>query len=101
MFTVLPPQVLTVNVSLTATLTSASAAATCVPSIENYVGAYLNSLPIGKVASITRVAQNAYRAGHGVENITEVQLNGGASDVIPPSLSVIKAGQIVVSTNDG
>ena len=100
-FNVVPPLVLTVNVSLTAVLTSADVSTTYVPSIQNYVQTYLNSLPIGRSASITRVAQNAYLAGAGVENIIGVELNGLSSDVVPPPLTVIKAGQVVVTTNEG
>jgi uncharacterized phage protein gp47/JayE len=97
-FAVVPPQVLTVNVSLAAEFGSAGDTTTGVPAIQNYIATYLNSLPIGRMASITRVAQHAYRAGSGLQNIRGVQLNGGSADVVPPALTVIKAGQVVVST---
>jgi uncharacterized phage protein gp47/JayE len=100
-FAVIAPKVLTVNVSLAATLTSAAAAAQSVASIENYISAYLNSLPIGSSASVTRVAQNAYLAGSGIENIAGIRLNASPSDIVPPPLTVIKSGEIVVTTNDG
>ena len=100
-FAVIPPQVLTVNVSLTAALTSAAAASLVIPSIQNYVALYLNSLPIGKGASVTRVAQNAYLAGSGIDNITGIELNGSSADIAVPSGTVIKAGQVVVTINDG
>lgn len=100
-FTVMPPQVHTVNVSLTATLTSPLESAACVSRIVSAINLYLNSLPIGRGASVTRVAQNGYLAGSGVENISEIRLNGGSSDILPPSLAVIKAGQVVVTTNVG
>jgi uncharacterized phage protein gp47/JayE len=99
-FAILPPQVLTVNVSLTAALTS-SATTSIVPSIQNYITLYLNSLPIGASASLTRVAQNAYLAGAGIRNITGIQLNGLSSDVAAPPRTVVKCGQVVVITNDG
>jgi Baseplate J-like protein len=97
-FAVVPPQVLTVNVSLAAEFGSAGDTTIGVPAIQNYIATYLNSLPIGRMASITRVAQHAYRAGSGLQNIRGVQLNGGSADVVPPALTVIKAGQVVVST---
>jgi uncharacterized phage protein gp47/JayE len=100
-FAVLPPQVYTVNVSLTATLTSTETSTACVASIQNYVSSYLDSLPIGAGASVTRVAQNAYLAGSCVGNITAILLNGSSLDVVPATLSVIKAGQVSVVTNDG
>jgi uncharacterized phage protein gp47/JayE len=101
-FAVLPPQVLTVNVTLTAVLTSNSTAARSIPAIQNYVGIYLDTLPICRTASITRVAQNAYLAGPGIENIAGITLNGLTSDIVPPLRTVIKSGQITVMVaNDG
>ncbi len=97
-FAVVPPQILIVNVSLTAEFVSAADTTTGTLAIQNHIAAYLNSLPIGKMASITRVAQHAYRVGPGLQNILGVQLNGGSSDVVPPALTVIKAGQVVIST---
>jgi len=100
-FSVSAPQVLLVTVSLTALVTSAATNAAIVASIQTYISAYLNSLPIGRGASITRIAQNAYLAGAAVENITAVQLNGGMADIVPAPFTVIKAGQVVVTINDG
>jgi uncharacterized phage protein gp47/JayE len=100
-FAVIPPQVLTVNASLTAALTSTATASVIVAAIQNYVAIYLNSLPIGRGASVTRVAQNAYLAGSGIDNVTEIQLNCASLDIAVPSGTVIKAGQVVVTTNDG
>ena len=98
-FAVVAPQVLTVNVSLTAEFVSADDASTGILSIQNYIATYLNGLPIGRSASVTRVAQQAYRAGSGLQNITSIELNGGYADVVAPPLTVIKAGQVVVSTS--
>jgi hypothetical protein len=100
-FAVVAPQVLTVNVSLTAAFASTGDATLGIPNIQNYVATYLNSLPIGSTASITRVAQNAYLTGPSLINITSIELNGGAVDVVPAALTVIKAGQVVVTTNGG
>ena len=99
-FSVVAPQVLTVSVSLTVVLTSATTASLSIPSIQNYVAIYLNSLAIGKNASITRVAQNAYLGGLGIENVTGIQLNGSSSDIAVPPGTVIKAGRVIVMTND-
>ncbi len=96
-FAVVGPQVLTVSVSLTATFSSAASSATGIPGLENYVATYLNSLPIGGVASVTRVAQHAYRVGPDLMNITDVKLNGTSNDVAASPSTVIKAGQVEVS----
>jgi uncharacterized phage protein gp47/JayE len=100
-FTVLPPQVLTVGVSMAAALNSNANAAAVISSIQNYVAIYLDSLPIGTGASVTRVAQNAYLAGSGIVNITGVLLNGLSSDIAASPGTVIKAGSVAVTTNEG
>jgi len=47
------------------------------------------------------VAQNAYLAGSGIENITGILLNGSSADIAVPQGTVIKAGQVMVTTNEG
>jgi hypothetical protein len=96
-FAVVAPQVLTVNVALTAQFASPAGATLGIPSLQNHVATYLNSIAIGGAASVTRVAQHAYRAGPDLLNITGVQLNGTSADVIAAPSTVIKAGQVEVS----
>jgi uncharacterized phage protein gp47/JayE len=100
-FAVLPPLVLPVNVSLTATLKPGAVASQYVTAIQNQVAEYLNGLPIGRIASATRVAQSAYLAGQDVENVIGVLLNGLMADVLPPNRTVVKAGTVTVNVNDG
>ena len=99
-FSVVPPQVQTVGVSLVAEFAPNEDAASGATSIQNRVSTYLNSLGISKAASITRIAQSAYMAGANVENISSIQLDGGSVDIIPPPLTVIKAGQVQVIGHD-
>ncbi len=99
-FSVIPPIVLTVDVSLTAISASATVGSIG-PAIQNAVAAYLNRLPIEAAASVTRVAQAAYQAGAGVLNITAIMLNGAPSDIPAPFGTVVKAGQITVTANVG
>jgi uncharacterized phage protein gp47/JayE len=96
-FAVVAPQVLVLNVALTAEFASSSGATVGVAAIQNYIGAYLNTLPIGKAASITRAAQQAYRYGPDLLNIAGVAFNGSSTDVIPSARTVIKAGRVEVS----
>jgi uncharacterized phage protein gp47/JayE len=100
MFAVVAPQVLRVDVSMTVRFWSPDDANVGIPSIERYVTTYLEGLAIGKAASVTRVAQQAYLAGPLVENISLVLLNGDSSDVVPNSLAVVKAGQVVIAVDD-
>jgi hypothetical protein len=84
-------------VVLSATATSALV----LSGISNSIATYLDNLPIGIGASVTRVAQYGYLASTSIVNITNVQLNGLSSDITVPRGTVIKAGQVVVTANDG
>ncbi len=96
-FAVVAPRVLVVNVSLSASFESPLGTATGIATLTNYVATYLNSLPIGGPASITRVAQQAYRVGPDLFNISDIKFNGLPADVSTSPSSVIKAGRIEVS----
>ncbi|HEY0183254.1 MAG TPA: baseplate J/gp47 family protein [Rhodopila sp.] len=100
-FAAIAPQVLIVNVSLTAILGPNTPAAVCIPVIQNCIAVYLNSLPIGGGASVTRIAQSIYLAVPGLQNVVGIQLNGSSSDVVPTLRTVIKSGQVTVTANGG
>jgi Baseplate J-like protein len=100
-FTVVPPVVLKVTVSLTAYVRQTDVTDNLVPAIEAQITAYLNSLQIGCVASATRVAMSAYSANTAIQNVTSVLLNGFALDVAPPTGTVIKAGEITAVVDAG
>ena len=100
-FAVIAPQVVTVDVSLLITLTPTAVASDCITNVQNYVSAYLNVIPIGKAASVARVAQSVFLADSGVDNVSNIQLNRAGFDVTPPLRGVIKSGAIVVTTNGG
>jgi uncharacterized phage protein gp47/JayE len=100
-FAVIAPTVLSVSVSMVASFQSTDAVTPAIQNIQTIVANYLNGLPIGGVASITRIAQQAYGAAPELQNVTNVQLNGGSVDILPPPMGVIKAAQVVVSANEG
>ncbi|HQT78264.1 MAG: hypothetical protein B7Z80_14200 [Rhodospirillales bacterium 20-64-7] len=104
-YSVIAPQVLPVNVQMTVALgsnaTPSQYSSQCTTAIRQLVSAYLNGLPIGAIASVTRVAQQAYAAGAAVTNVSSLQLNGGSTDLACPPRTVIKAGQITVTVNAG
>lgn len=98
-FSVMAPTVLLVNASLAISFNSSNILSSEIDNIKSTIAQYLNSLPIGSNASITRIVQQVYIAGNDIINIESVQLNGGNVDVVPPALTVIKAGQVVVTSN--
>jgi hypothetical protein len=100
-FSVLPPQIVTVDVTMTITAGTVEIAQLAVVAVENDVKAYLDGLSIGKPAFITRIAQRAYMADDRLENVADIKLNGLSSDIMPPLLGIIKAGLVTVSANGG
>lgn len=100
-FSVAPPQVITLNVTLNIAVPSNSSTASVSQSVQSAIGQYIETLPIGAVASATRIAQAAYSADPTIENVTNIVLNGGVSDVRPPANGVVKPGQIQVLINAG
>lgn len=100
-FSVIAPKVLTASVSLTVAFASATDQTTGIANIQAQVVTYLNGLAIGNAASITGLAQRVYQVGSEILNIKDVQINGNGFDLIPPPLTVIKAGQIMVSIDEG
>ena len=100
-FAVLPPRVLTVNVSMSVELARGENASQDISAVQQSVADYLNGLGVGDTASVTRLAGQAYQASPKIQNVTGILLNGTSADVIPVPYTVIKAGQILVSANGG
>ena len=96
-FSVRPPTVLTVGVSLTITVAAGTSKAPVQALVGNAIGVYINSLPIGAGLPLTRLAQIAYSASTAVVNVGAVLANGSASDITVPATGVVKAGVIAVN----
>jgi uncharacterized phage protein gp47/JayE len=97
---VIAPTVLQVSVSLTALAPQQSATSSTISSsIQQAILTYLNNLPIGTSAAVSRVVQAAYGVPYTIDNIINVTLDGGSQDITAGSMVVIKAGSITVSIN--
>jgi hypothetical protein len=46
---------------------------------------------------LTRIAQIAYAADPAVANVSQLLINGAASDLVPPASGVVKAGLVAVN----
>jgi uncharacterized phage protein gp47/JayE len=97
---VVAPTVLQVNVSLSASISQQTVPSSAISSsIQQAVLTYLNGLPIGSPAAVSRVVQAAYSVPYAIENVVDVTLNGAAQDISASSTTVIKAGSITVSVD--
>jgi uncharacterized phage protein gp47/JayE len=96
-FSVRPPVMVNVDVSLTITVSPGSLKAPIQSSVGAAIGSFINSLPIGEGLPLTRLAQIAYTASSSVANVSQIIANGSAVDIAPAARSVIKARTIAVN----
>ena len=96
-FSVQPPNVVQANVSLTLSVGSGSTSATVASTVASAITDYINSLTIGAVLPLTRLAQVAYDASGAVNNVTQLQVNNSIVDLDAGVSGIIKAG--IVSVN--
>jgi uncharacterized phage protein gp47/JayE len=96
-FSVRPPTVLTVGVSLIITVAAGTSKAPVQALVGNAIGIYINSLTIGAGLPLTRLAQIAYSTSTAVVNVGAVLANSSAVDITVPATGVVKAGVIAVN----
>lgn len=93
-FNVFAPSLLTANVALTLTPAPGFVLSALQTQVTAALTAFINSLPIGIALSYTRIAAIAYDTV-GVQNVTNVTLNGAIVDLNPTVTQLIKVGTIV------
>lgn len=98
-FSVQPPSILAASTSLCLWIAPGYNASQATLAVQSALSRYINGLKIEQSLSITRIAEVAYRSFNHIENITEVTINGTSTDLIPPAMTVIKSGGILVSLN--
>ena len=96
-FSVQGPSVLSAAVAMTLTLPPGIDHTASVATVTAAVQAYVNRQPVGAALALTRLAQLAYDAVPQITNVTDVTINGVATDLIVPPAGVVKAATVVVS----
>ena len=96
-FTVQPPIIVPATISLSIVAASGLAKPGIAANVGNALTAYINALPVGGSLSLTRLAQLAYAADPGVQNVTNLLINGAGTDLPSPPTGVIKVSSVVVS----
>jgi uncharacterized phage protein gp47/JayE len=95
-FSVQPPTVVSVDVSLSITVNSEVAKAPIQRIVENAIRDYIDTLSIGETLALTRLVQIAYTADPMVINVADVLVNDGIADINADATQVVKAGIIAV-----
>jgi uncharacterized phage protein gp47/JayE len=96
-FTMQPPVVTVVNVTLTLAVSGSTTSSILAAPVATTLTSYINSLPIGTSLPISRISQIAYDVSSSIANVTQVQLNGGTVDIVPPANGVVKVGAVTVN----
>ena len=96
LFSVQPPTVVVANVSLAIEVEAGADKAQASADVGNALQTYINTLPIGASLPLTRLAQIAYSANGSVANVGQLQINGGAIDLVPAVSAIIKVGTVAV-----
>lgn len=84
-FSVLPAEILPVQVNLTLTLPPSLGIADLSDALDRSIHDYVSGIAIGGVLSVSRIVQAAYAADSRIVNISQVLCNGQAMDMIAAS----------------
>lgn len=96
-FTVIPPTVVRVTVSMTITVGTGGIKTVLQGQVENNILDYIDALPVGSGMPYSVLAKLAWDTDPAITNVTQIVLNGGVADV-PASISqVIKAGTVAIN----
>jgi uncharacterized phage protein gp47/JayE len=96
-FGVFPPTIVTANITIAVTVAAGYDTTGTRALVQTAITAYVNALPLGATLYLARLTQVAYDATTGVANVTASTINGNAADLTASTVSVIKAGSVVVS----
>jgi len=81
-FSIQPPQIVQVQVSLSVQLPTSLSATTTQSLLQATIETYIINLPIGSALSLTRISLLAYQTESQIINVSNVTLNGQAADLI-------------------
>ena len=96
-YTVRAVTVTVATISMTIVVVPGAVHATVAAQVAGAVVYYVDQLPIGAPLPWSRLAQVAYQASPQVANVTNVLLNGGVADLVPPASGVVKAAPVTVN----
>jgi uncharacterized phage protein gp47/JayE len=96
-YMVQPVSVTVATISMSIAVTPGAVHSAVAALAAGAVAYYVDQLPIGAPLPWSRIAQVAYGASSQVANVTNVLLNGGTADLVPPPSGVVKAAPMTVN----
>ena len=96
-FSVVPPAVQSVDVSLTLSILAGAPDAVVRANVTTAIEIFIDSLPIGAGLPATRLVQVAYDADAAVRNVAGLILNGESTDLAVPPTGLLRTRSVTVS----
>lgn len=96
-FTVRAPTVCMVSISACIITSIDADHSTVLSDIRQSITNFVNTLAIGQMLPVTRIAQLAYDANPAVLNVSRLLLNGETEDVLVDNMGVIKISSLLVT----
>ena len=93
-FSIQPPQIIQVQVSLSISCPPELSQSNVQSQLQSAIENYVNQRPIGGTLSITRISQLAYQTEPQIINISNVLLNGESVDLAAPSTASFMAQSV-------
>lgn len=84
-FSIQPPQIIQVQVSLSVESPSGLSVAATQSQLQSAIENYIGNLPIGSTLSVTRISQLVYQTEPRIINVSNVTLNGHGTDLAAPT----------------
>ena len=96
-FCVQPPNVIQADITLSLSIAAGENGVAVASALVAAITDYVNSLRIGDLLPLTRIAQVSYDASAMVTNVSQILLNDAASDLVPGLAGIIRAGTVSVN----
>lgn len=96
-FTVVGPSDLTADITFVLTTNPTTNKPNLIGPVTTAIDAYINALPVGATLPFTMLAVVIYCVDPSITNVTSLQINSAAADIVPTQGQVVKAGTVVIS----
>lgn len=91
------PSTITANITFTLTVGAGVIKANILASVESAVAAWIDTLTMGSPMPYTKLAQQIYAANAGINNVSNLLVNGATADLGGAANQVVRAGTVTAS----
>jgi hypothetical protein len=96
-YAVLPPVLLTINVSAIITLKAGSSSSAIIQKVKDQLNFYITSLDIGAKVIYTKIFCVIYDTDDAITNVSNLLVNGGTTDITPAANVKVEPGTLNIT----